>query len=127
MQKALNDPAYSIADDGFPSGIRIRVITDRHHASIEKAAAIVGIGRKNVVETSTVSNTLDQPFSKRLEEIFLEYTEEAAKAGERIGFIVVVGFAEVNTVRLIVISIMTILIIQSSGRFHRHGRSEKFV
>jgi hypothetical protein len=96
----LNDPSYSVADSGFPVGVRIRVITDRHHVSIEKAAAVVGIGRKNVVDLSATSNNSSMFFSEKLDMELDSYNSEDMKTGVRTGLIVVVGFAEVNTVRL---------------------------
>ena len=107
IKKALDDPTYSVGDDGFPPGVRIRVITDRHHAGIEKAAAIVGIGRKNVVELSNSSAS----FAEQLKETFEEQTQVDLKTGVKTGLIVVVGFAEVNTVRLPCVYLPRILII----------------
>jgi hypothetical protein len=100
IRKALNDPSYSVADYGFPTGVRIRAITDRHHASIEKAAAVVGIGRKNVVDLALTSINSSMSFSERLDDALASYSSEDTKTGIRTGFIVIVGFAEVNTVRL---------------------------
>ncbi|KIM28033.1 hypothetical protein M408DRAFT_329689 [Serendipita vermifera MAFF 305830] len=97
VQRALNDATYSVADNGMPSGVRIRVLTDRHHASIEKATAIVGIGRKNVVDLSATSKGLSTPFVNRLESALQVYHGQAIESGEKVGFIVVVSFAEVNT------------------------------
>lgn len=47
VRKALNDPSYSVAEDGF-GGVTVKVLSDRPHASLVKAASIVGIGRSNV-------------------------------------------------------------------------------
>jgi hypothetical protein len=89
-----------VADNGLPAGVRIRVITDRHHASIEKAAAVVGIGRKNVVDLSATSTNPSTSFCERLDTALCFYDSECLKAGIKTGLIVVVGFAEVNMVCL---------------------------
>lgn len=101
VQKALNDPSYSIADNGFPPGMRIRVITDRHHASIEKAAAVVGIGRENVVDLAASLDSGSTSFAERLDTMMDRHNNEDTEIGGKTGIIVVVSFAEVNTVRLI--------------------------
>jgi hypothetical protein len=98
IRKALNNPSYSVADSGFPVGVQIRVITDRHHVSIEKVAAVVGIGRKNVVDLPVTSNNSGMLFSERLDVELDSYSNEDITTGIRTGLIVVVGFAEVNTV-----------------------------
>lgn len=54
IREALGDPSYSVAEDGF-GGVNVRVLSDRPHASLYKAAAIVGIGRSNV-------RSLDYPY-----------------------------------------------------------------
>jgi hypothetical protein len=123
VRKALGNPYYSVGDDGFPPGVQIRVLTDRHHASIEKAAAVVGIGRKNIVELplpvpgpvssiqATESNEMDVDsnvtdgddaiieFADLLERELTKY-REFARSGSKTKYavIVVVGFGEVNTV-----------------------------
>jgi hypothetical protein len=44
---AHGDPNYSVAEEGL-GGAVIKVLTDRPHASLIKAASMVGIGRANV-------------------------------------------------------------------------------
>lgn len=47
VRQALGDPTYSVAEDGF-GGVEVKVLSDRPHASLLKAASVVGIGRSNV-------------------------------------------------------------------------------
>ncbi|PVG01385.1 PLP-dependent transferase [Serendipita vermifera] len=91
IQKALGDPSYSTSDHGYPAGLEVKVLTDRHHASIEKAAAIIGIGRNNVVN---LSNDLGvDNFATVLKQTLEDYK----KLEKRIAPIVVISHAEVNT------------------------------
>jgi len=80
-------PDYSVAEYGLGSTPKICVFTDRHHASIEKAAAIVGIGRANVISLPP------KGFVEELKERLTRCEEK----GE--GAVVVLSFGEVNTVR----------------------------
>lgn len=89
IQHALSNSSYSTGDDGIPPNITIRVLTDRHHASIEKAAALVGIGRRNV---KSLEHTI-RPFVQALEDELKASTVQ----GKKVATIVVVSFAEVNT------------------------------
>ena len=47
VRQALGDPTHSVAEDGF-GGVIVKVLSDRPHASLLKAASVVGIGRSNV-------------------------------------------------------------------------------
>jgi len=78
---------YSVAERGLASTPQIYVFTDRHHASIEKAAAVVGIGRANVISLPP------QRFVEELKENLTRCEEK----GE--GVVVALSFGEVNTVR----------------------------
>ena len=80
-------PGYSVAEYGLAATPRIYVFTDRHHASIEKAAAVVGIGRANVISLP----------SKGFTEALKEKLTRCEEKGE--GAVVVLSFGEVNTVR----------------------------
>ena len=76
-----------MAEHGLASTPKIYVFTDRHHASIEKAAAVVGIGRANVITI---------PRERFVEDLKgkLIHCEEKGE-----GIVVVLSFGEVNTVR----------------------------
>lgn len=91
IRKALNDPNYSVSQDGFPPSVQIKVLTDRHHASIEKAAAVVGIGRRAIVDLSQVESK-ETNFAGRLREVM------SAERSVKMAYIVVGSCAEVNTV-----------------------------
>jgi hypothetical protein len=98
IKKALGDPSYSTSDHGYPPGLEIKVLTDRHHASIEKAAAIIGIGRNNVVNLSAASGMDGDGFAPVLKRTLEGYK----KSGKRVASIVVISHAEVNTVGYVV-------------------------
>jgi hypothetical protein len=81
--------------------VKIRVLTDRHHASIEKAVAVVGIGRRALVDLSQLGSSSspsieEKNFATRLRNTMLKDKEE--KEGVKYAYIVVVSCAEVNTV-----------------------------
>lgn len=77
-----------MAEDGFPPGGGVEVLGVKVHASIVKAAAIVGIGRKNCID-------LDDGYLK-FDLVKLEARLKAnVEAGK--GSIIVVGAGEVNT------------------------------
>lgn len=105
-----------MAEDGF-GDVTVKVLADRPHASLVKAAAIVGIGRSNVSHrrsdrrmTGFMNNchsfllqVIDvyDPTTKginfqKLEELLASSTPE-----NKIGFIVSPSFGEVNTVRIL--------------------------
>ncbi|CEL56909.1 hypothetical protein RSOLAG1IB_08187 [Rhizoctonia solani AG-1 IB] len=83
---------HSVAEDGF-AGITVQVLCDRPHASIVKAAAIVGIGRSNVID-------IGSPEGKGIDLDILEtrISEYAAsfERDRKVAF-VVLSFGEVNT------------------------------
>lgn len=83
-----------MSEDGF-GGVTVKVITDRPHASLMKAAAVVGIGRANVVDlgkqigqSGVIGIDLEE-----LERIFQETAPGSGKAA-----MVSLSFGEVNTV-----------------------------
>jgi glutamate/tyrosine decarboxylase-like PLP-dependent enzyme len=84
---------YSVAESGF-GGVEIEVLSVGAHASIRKAASIVGIGRANVREIGD-TNEENGIISFDLEE--LERTLKEAKEKKR-GVIVCPSYGEVNTV-----------------------------
>jgi len=88
VRHALASPDHSAAEDGF-DGATVKVYTDRHHASISKAASVVGIGRKHVLDLGT---------SKGIDLERLEAGLKECSRGSKQGAIVVLGFGEVNTV-----------------------------
>ena len=47
MKRAMNDSTYSAAEHGL-GGASMTILSDRPHASLLKAASLVGIGRSNV-------------------------------------------------------------------------------
>ncbi|KAJ3126094.1 DNA replication licensing factor mcm8 [Nowakowskiella sp. JEL0407] len=69
--------------DGCES-VSLSILSDLPHSSILKAASILGIGRKNVVEIRGLNEILVE-----------EYLAKCKKEGR--GVIVVLGFGEVNT------------------------------
>ncbi|KZO95521.1 PLP-dependent transferase [Calocera viscosa TUFC12733] len=85
-------PGYSVAEDGF-SGYGCKVFVAKAHASLVKAASVVGIGRKNVIECGKdVDENGGLPFDLvRLESLMRECKERGD------GIIVSPGFGEVNT------------------------------
>lgn len=87
---------YSASEHGL-AGIALKVYSDRPHASLFKAAAIVGIGRANVVDVSRKRGSGDE-VGIDLEE--LETYLKATPPGSGKGAIVSLSFGEVNTVRV---------------------------
>lgn len=95
VRHALGSSTHSVSEDGF-AGIKVTVYTDRPHASLLKAAAIVGIGRANVVDlgkpvagTDTIGIDLGE----------LEGYIGDAGPGSGRAVVVSLSFGEVNTVR----------------------------
>lgn len=93
---------WTVAEDGFPpltldpSGDPIppiRVFCRKAHGSINKAAAVTGIGRRNVVDIDPGTDAMKIGMDAHV----LERELRKAK-GMGIGCIVVVGLGEVNTV-----------------------------
>ncbi|KAG7562513.1 hypothetical protein FFLO_02092 [Filobasidium floriforme] len=92
---------WNVAEDGFPpqtlhpSGDPIppvRVFCRKAHGSINKAAAVTGIGRRNVVDIPPGTDALKIGMDAYVLERELRETK-----GMGIGCIVVVGLGEVNT------------------------------
>ncbi|CAG8618215.1 16435_t:CDS:2, partial [Acaulospora colombiana] len=78
---ALRDPSYSTSDHGYPADVEVKVLTDRHHASIEKAAAIIGIGRSNVISLITDSGMGNRSFATILKQTLGDY-KSSGKQGD---------------------------------------------
>lgn len=94
--KRIKGPHWSVAEDGF-GGVDIDVLSAGAHASMLKAAAVVGIGRSRCFEMTTAqSEGESHPCAfdlARLEDAL------AASVLEGRGAIVVASIGEVNTVR----------------------------
>ncbi|KAJ3266641.1 hypothetical protein HDU77_011389 [Chytriomyces hyalinus] len=82
-------PDFSVADYGF-AGFKVTVLHASGHASIAKAAAIVGIGRKNCVDLA------DEPNSPHFDMTRLESLLGKSK-DEKTGVIIVISSGEVNS------------------------------
>ncbi|KAI8841954.1 pyridoxal phosphate-dependent transferase [Chytriomyces cf. hyalinus JEL632] len=82
-------PDFSVADYGF-AGFKVIVLHASGHASIAKAAAIVGIGRKNCVDLA------DEPNSPHFDIARLESLLRKSK-DEKTGVIIVISSGEVNS------------------------------
>lgn len=80
-----------MAEDGF-GGATVRVFSDHPHASLYKAASIVGIGRSSVVNIGKSDRS-------GLDLMALERELKACSPGSSKGAIVALSFGEVNTVR----------------------------
>lgn len=97
--RASTDTAYSVADHGF-GGVEIDIFCAGAHASIKKAASIVGIGRSRVIEVLGDAKSEGYEEGRDLVGFDLEMLEkklgEARKAGR--GVIVCPAYGEVNTV-----------------------------
>ena len=86
---------YSVAEDGF-GGVEIDILTVEAHASIRKAAALVGIGRSRVLEMGyreEESGAELMAFDLRKLELALKHAKENKR-----GVIVCPSYGEVNTV-----------------------------
>ncbi|KAJ3212745.1 hypothetical protein HDU82_007126 [Entophlyctis luteolus] len=79
----------SVSDDGF-NGFKIVVLHASGHASIAKAAAIAGIGRKNCLDIASIPNTANFNL-----EILAAKLKEYAR--NKVGVIISVSNGEVNT------------------------------
>ncbi|EJU04358.1 PLP-dependent transferase [Dacryopinax primogenitus] len=85
-------PGYDVAEDGF-GGFGCKVLVAKTHASLIKAASLVGIGRKNVIECGVkVDQDGGLPFDLQKMELLMQ---ECKQRGD--GIIVSPGFGEVNT------------------------------
>jgi hypothetical protein len=98
------DTAYSVAEDGF-GGIAVDILCAGAHASIRKAASIVGIGRSRVIElmkdsTSVIGN--DEEEGRNVVAFDLVELERRMRLArdEGTGIIVCPAYGEVNTVSL---------------------------
>ncbi|KAF8321976.1 pyridoxal phosphate-dependent transferase [Cantharellus anzutake] len=89
MKHAMGDPSYSAAEDGLGSAI-ITILADRPHASLLKAASLVGIGRSNVLD---VSDPQTQAINLGIIEEHLKRSPEGSKRG----IIIALSYGEVNT------------------------------
>lgn len=86
---------YSISEHGFfPLLQPMQVLTVKPHGSIYKAASVVGIGRRNVIDISMPSEEKGRSLGFDLDEL-----EKRLKRGkeEGRGILVVVQLGEVNT------------------------------
>ena len=101
---------YDIAEDGFPN-IQIDVLCTGAHASIQKAASLVGIGRKHCVDLTRNDPEWLVAFDLELLE---QRLAEAQKEGR--GAIVCPSYGEVNTVRdiLVVCSVSQLTHLQGA-------------
>lgn len=99
-QAVLRQFGCSPTEDGLADCRPVNVFVALPHASIKKAASLVGIGRRRVHECGVTVRS-DTPSDRVLALDFdldsLKLRLEAA-AKNREGSIVVVGFGEVNTV-----------------------------
>ncbi|KAG8748323.1 hypothetical protein FRC11_012047, partial [Ceratobasidium sp. 423] len=92
VRTATGNQEHSVAEDGF-AGITVQVLCDRPHASTVKAAALVGIGRSNVIDIgSSDGKGIDLNV---LEAKLSEYA--ASFERDRKAAFVVLSFGEVNT------------------------------
>ena len=82
---------WSVAADGF-GGVEVDVFTAGGHASLSKAAALVGIGRRRVVEVKPADDLTGCVFDLDALDAALAESEKAGR-----GAIVVPSFGEVNT------------------------------
>ncbi|KAB5590679.1 hypothetical protein CTheo_5875 [Ceratobasidium theobromae] len=92
VRTATGNEEHSVAEDGF-AGTTVQVLCDRPHASTIKAAALVGIGRSNVIDMGSPDGrgvNLDQLESK-LSKFATSFEKERKTA------FVVLSFGEVNT------------------------------
>jgi len=80
---------HSVADDGF-AGVKVIVFADRPHASLLKAAALIGIGRKNFVQLGSTALEIEDQL-------------RTCGPGTGRGAIVSLSYGEVNTVSVIVV------------------------
>ncbi|KAG8935813.1 hypothetical protein FRC02_006363 [Tulasnella sp. 418] len=81
-------PDYDVSEDGLIGAPPVKVLAERPHLSILKAAAVVGIGRSNVESINTGGK---YTFVEALEEAMIRNSQGGT------GMIVSVSFGEVNT------------------------------
>lgn len=87
----LHNMGIDVGEDGF-AGRKVQVLCAGAHASIKKAASIVGIGRSNCIEVADDTDRYGVAFDLT----HLEFLLEKNKSQE-IGSIVVAAIGEVNT------------------------------
>lgn len=90
---SIKGSSYSVAENGF-GGVEIEVLSAGAHASIRKAAAVVGIGRENVRE---IGNKDEEKGIVAFDMKELERSLKEAKEKKK-GVIVCPAYGEVNTV-----------------------------
>ncbi|GJJ15358.1 hypothetical protein Clacol_009634 [Clathrus columnatus] len=105
VRTALGSPNHSVSEDGF-GGVTVQVFCDRPHASLLKAAALVGIGRSNVIDLGKKlshdggnDNTFGMDLNE-LEERLKETTTTTLLGGvngNKTAAVVAISFGEVNT------------------------------
>ncbi|CAE6461896.1 unnamed protein product [Rhizoctonia solani] len=92
VRTATGNREHSVAEDGF-AGITVQALCDRPHASTVKAAALVGIGRSNVIDIGSPDGKgIDL---NALEARLSEYAGSFER--DRKAAFVVLSFGEVNT------------------------------
>ncbi|KAF9517184.1 hypothetical protein BS47DRAFT_1389988 [Hydnum rufescens UP504] len=89
IRHAIQDPEYSAAEHGL-SRADVKVLADRPHASLLKAASLVGIGRSNVIDMFDAK-------AQQIDLTLLEGRLAACPPGGLQGIIVALSFGEVNT------------------------------
>jgi len=93
VRNSLGSSTHSVAEDGF-GGITVKVFTDRPHASLLKASAIVGIGRANVVD---LGKRIDNSEIIGIDLVELERNLKDTAPGSGKAAVVSLSFGEVNT------------------------------
>ncbi|KEP49509.1 pyridoxal-dependent decarboxylase [Rhizoctonia solani 123E] len=94
VRTATGNREHSVAEDGF-AGITVQALCDRPHASTVKAAALVGIGRSNVIDIGSPDGKgIDL---NALEARLSEYAGSFER--DRKAAFVVLSFGEVNTAK----------------------------
>ncbi|KAI9346964.1 pyridoxal phosphate-dependent transferase [Obelidium mucronatum] len=88
----LGNDSFSFADDGYFNSPRVVVLHVHGHASLAKAASLLGIGRKNCINLASGPDDCD--FDLKALELRLKLYRE-----ENTGVIVVASYGEVNTGR----------------------------
>jgi hypothetical protein len=107
----LQKPEYSVSEEGF-GGVDVKVIADRPHQSLLKAASLVGLGRSNVMDLSTIQSGFLSGLEAEL--------SRCAELG--MGRIVSISFGEVNTVGDGPLFSINFYMIFSLGRIHLEPR-----
>ncbi|KAJ3026873.1 UNVERIFIED_CONTAM: hypothetical protein HDU68_004930, partial [Siphonaria sp. JEL0065] len=92
VTKQIMGQNYSLADDGFYGACPIVVLHVHGHASLSKAASLLGIGRKNCINLAIGSEACDFNV-ENLQTALAKYKQA------KTGVIVVASYGEVNTGR----------------------------